>query len=148
MDLVRAVLEELELSLSEEKTSLTSVEQGFDFLGFRIRRGYVTVRPKSIERFKDRVRWLTRRQQGRNVDQVLQDLNPVLRGWAQYFGVADVTKQFLLLDSWVRMRIRSFKTKRRCRNDNIRLPNKRLAKWGLLSLNATRPKAWLSSTGV
>ena len=148
MGLIRAVLEELELELNEEKTSLTSDTQGFEFLGFLIRRGHVIARPKSIQRFKDRVRWLTRRQQGRNVDQVLQELNPLLRGWACYFGVADVTKQFLLLDSWVRMRIRAFKTKRRCRNDNIRLPNKRLAKWGLLSLNASRPDPWLSSTGV
>ena len=145
MSLVRQVLKELQLSLNEEKTSLTSATQGFEFLGFLVRRGHVIVRPKAIERFKDRVRWLTRRQQGRNVEQVLQRLNPVLRGWACYFGVADVTKQFLLLDSWVRMRIRSFKTKRRCRNDNIRLPNKRLAKWGLLSLNTVRPKPWLSS---
>jgi group II intron reverse transcriptase/maturase len=148
MGLIRAVLEELELELNEEKTSLTSDTQGFEFLGFLIRHGHVIARPKSIQRFKDRVRWLTRRQQGRNVDQVLQELNPLLRGWACYFGVADVTKQFLLLDSWVRMRIRAFKTKRRCRNDNIRLPNKRLAKWGLLSLNASRPDPWLSSTGV
>ena len=61
MNLVRAVLEELELSFSEEKTSLTSDEQGFDFLGFPIRRGYVTVRPKSIERFKDEYLALIRR---------------------------------------------------------------------------------------
>lgn len=147
-DLVRSVLETLQLELNEEKTSLTSSTQGFEFLGFLIRRGHVIVRPKAIQRFKDRVRWLTRRQQGRNVDQVIQDLNPVLKGWANYFGVVDVTAQFLLLDSWVRMRIRAFKTKRRCRRDNARLPNKRLAKWGLLSLNASRPDPWLSSAGV
>jgi hypothetical protein len=39
----------------------------------------------------------------------------------------------------VRMRIRSFKTKRRCHNDNWRLPNKRLERWGLLSLQQCRP---------
>lgn len=148
MEFVRTVLGKLQLELSEEKTSLTNATQGFEFLGFRIRRSHVTVRPRALERFRDRVRTITRRQQGRNVKQVLQNLNPVLRGWANYFGPADVTKQFLGLDSWVRMRVRSFKTKKRCRFDNKRIPNKRLAKWGLLSLNASRPERCLSFTDV
>jgi group II intron reverse transcriptase/maturase len=146
--LVREVLTELKLSLNEEKTSLTSTFQGFDFLGFQIRRGHLTVRPQSIERFKDKVRRLTRRQQGRNVDMVLQDLNPVLRGYARYFGVAEVTWLFQALDSWTRMRIRSFKVKRRRRTDNRRLPNKRLVRWGLLSLEATRNERRISFANV
>lgn len=146
--LVREVLTELKLSLNEEKTSLTSTFQGFDFLGFQIRRGHLTIRPQSIERFKDKVRRLTRRQQGRNVEMVLQDLNPVLRGYARYFGVAEVTWLFQSLDSWTRMRIRSFRVKRRRRTDNRRLPNKRLARWGLLSLEETRNERRISFANV
>jgi group II intron reverse transcriptase/maturase len=142
--LIKEVLAELRLSLHETKTRLTNFREGFEFLGFRFRSIRLGIRPKAIERFKDKVRLLTRRQQGRNLDAILEDLNPVLRGFANYFGVADVQATLERLDSWVRMRIRSFKSKRRCRNDNWRLPNQRLAKWGLLSLNQCRPRLRLS----
>ncbi len=79
---------------------------------------------------------------------VIQDLNPVLRGYARYFGVAEVTWMFRAMDSWTRMRIRSFKAKRRSQTDNQRIPNKRLAKWGLLSLESTRNEKRISFAGV
>ena len=141
---IQEVLERLGLKLHPEKTSLTDFRMGFEFLGFRFRSNHLGIRPKSIERFKDKVRKMTRRQQGRNVDAVLADLNPVLRGWARYVGVAEATAKLDKLDQWVRMRIRAFRTKRKCHNDNWRLPNKRLAKWGLLSLLECRPKLRLS----
>lgn len=141
---IKQVLEELKLSLNEDKTSLTDFREGFEFLGFRLRSYRLGIRPSSIERFKDKVRRVTRRQQGRNVDAVIADLNPILRGYGRYFGVAEVAAQFAKMDTWTRMRIRSFKTKRRCRNDNWRIPNRRLAKWNLLSLQECRSKTRLS----
>ena len=86
----------------------------------------------------------TRRQQGRNVEAVIADVNAVLRGWSGYFGVAEVSHVFNKLDGWIRMRIRAFRFKRRCRNDNWRLRNKRLTNWGLLSLQQCRPSYRLS----
>lgn len=148
LDFLREFLESMKLELNEEKTSLRNFREGFDFLGFRVQNYRLRVRPQSVQRFRDKVRTLTRRQQGRNVDAVLRDLNPLLRGWASYFGVAEVAGQFKTLDKWVRMRIRSFKLKRRCTNDNWRLPSKRLAKWGLLSLYASRPKRRISYVGA
>jgi group II intron reverse transcriptase/maturase len=142
--LVKEVLEKLKLSLHETKTRLTDFRDGFEFLGFRFRRYRLGVRIKTLERFKDKVRLLTRRQQGRNVEAVLAELAPVLRGFARYFGIAEVTSLFLHLDAWIRMRIRAFKTKRRCRNNNWRIRNRRLVKWGLLSLQECRPKRRLS----
>jgi RNA-directed DNA polymerase len=141
---VREILADLKLELNEEKTSISGIWAGFEFLGFRIAKDRITMTDRAIERFKDKVRRLTRRQQGRNVEQVLHRLNPVLRGVASYYGVAEVAKQFQALERWIRMRIRSFKTKKRRRTDNRRLPNKRLAKWGLLSLPACRPRRRLS----
>jgi group II intron reverse transcriptase/maturase len=136
---VAEVLGTLKLSLHETKTRLTDFGEGFEFLGFRFRRNHLVVRAKSLDRFKDRIRSLTRRQQGRNVVAVIADVNAVLRGWSGYFGVAEVSDSFTKLDSWVRMRIRSFRFQRRCLNDNWRLRNQRLAKWGLLSLLQCRP---------
>lgn len=144
LEVVKEVLGTLKLSLHETKTRLTDFEQGFEFLGFAFRHFRIGIREASIERFKDRVRSLTRRQQGRNVDAVLADLNPVLRGWAGYFGVAQVSMTLRLLDSWIRMRMRSFKYKRRCYHDNWRLPSKRLKRWGLLSLQECRPRLRLA----
>ena len=141
---VKEVLEGLKLSLNETKTRLTDFENGFDFLGFRFQHFQLGIRPKAIDNFKDKVRKLTRRQLGRNVEAVLADLNPVLRGWAGYFGVSQVSKVMTVLDGWIRMRVRSFRYKRKCHHDNWRLPNKRLEKWGLLSLHQCRPALRLS----
>lgn len=133
------VVAQLQLSLHETKTRLTDFKAGFEFLGFCFRGEHIGIRPKSIERFKDKVRSATRRQQGRNVEAVLADLNPVLRGFAQYFGRAEVACVFHRLDQWVRMRIRAFKTQRKRYTDNHRLPIRMLATWGLLSLRQCRP---------
>lgn len=144
LSFVKEVLEKLELSLHETKTRLTDFREGFVFLGFRFRAHRVGVATRAIEKFRDRVRLLTRRQQGRNVEAVLQRLNPVIRGWAGYFGVAEVAKLFHRLDQWMRMRMRAFRSKRKSRNDNKRLPNAKLAKWGMLSLQQCRPAIRLS----
>lgn len=141
---VKEVLRTLKLSLHETKTRLTDCERGFEFLGFHFRHYRLGIRRVSIERFKDRVRSVTRRWQGRNVDAVLADLNAVLRGWANYFGVAQVSLVLRTLDSWIRMRVRGFKYKRRCYHDNWRLPSKRLERWGLLSLQHCRPRLRIS----
>jgi group II intron reverse transcriptase/maturase len=144
LELIKEVLGTLKLSLSESKTKLSDFDAGFEFLGFAFRHFRLGIRESSLNRFKDRVRTLTCRQQGRNVEAVTQDLNPVLRGWAAYFGVAQVSQTFRHLDSWIRSRMRSFKLKRRCKHDNWRLPNKRLIRWGLLSLAQCRPRLRLS----
>lgn len=144
LTVVKEVLGTLKLSLHETKTRLTDCDAGFEFLGFHFRHYRLGIRESSLERFKDRVRALTRRWQGRNVEAVLADLNPVLRGWAGYFGVAEVSLTFRLLDSWIRMRMRGFKYKRRCYHDNWRLPSIRLKRWGLLSLQECRPQLRLS----
>ncbi len=137
---IKEVLEGLKLSLHETKTRLTDFRAGFEFLGFHLRRYRLGVRQKSVDTFRDRVRTLTRRQQGINVEAVLKKLNPVLRGWARYFGNAEVKALFTHLDEWVRMRVRSFRRKRRCRHDSHRIPNQKLARWGLLSLLQCRPE--------
>jgi group II intron reverse transcriptase/maturase len=135
----KEVLAELKLSLHETKTRVTDFAQGFEFLGFRFRGYHLGVRPKSVEKLMDRIRKATRRQHGRNVGAVIHDLNPILRGWARYFGVGEVHALFERLDQWIRMRLRSFREKRRTRTANGRILNRKLAKWGLLSLHSCRP---------
>ncbi|MBI2837246.1 MAG: hypothetical protein HYX75_02965, partial [Acidobacteria bacterium] len=132
----------------ETKTRLSDFRDGFEFLGFHFHGHCHGIRAKSLDRFKDEIRLLTRREQGRNVDAVIANVNAVVRGWSRYFGVAQVNRSFPRIDCWIRMRIRAFRFKRRCRNDNWRLRSRRLANWGLLSLQECRPKLRISYTGV
>jgi hypothetical protein len=126
---------ELGLSLSPNKTKVTSFLKGFDFLGFRVSKRRISIRVKSIEKLKARVRLLTARSH--NLDgEVFRELNRVLIGFAHYFAApfASVADQFRLLDHWIRARIRSMKFKGNSRGYNCRWPNKLIARLGLVSL--------------
>ena len=80
------------------------------------------MRAKSVEKFKTKIRELTRRCH--NLDQkVVEKVNAVVRGTANYFATAfsSCDKLFGVLDKWLRMRIRSMKFKRKRTTDNWRL---------------------------
>jgi RNA-directed DNA polymerase len=140
-DLVQQHLTRLGLSLSAEKTKMTTFRQGFAFLGFDIATWTMTMRPKSVEKFKDKIRELTPRKQ--NLDaQTVTKINQVVRGTANYFGTAfsRCRDLFRTLDRWIRMRIRCMKFKRKRTSDNWRLRLKHLLRRGVLSLaNARAP---------
>lgn len=113
LEVVREILtKDLLLELNEEKTGIVSFREGFDFLGFRLHRRFKKPRAKSIDSFKDKVRYLTRRQQPRKVDQVIELLNPVIRGWGNYYRKGNWKELAGELDAWIRMRLRSFIRKR------------------------------------
>lgn len=97
---------ELKLVVNKEKTHLTSVNEGVAYLGFIIKTRYVSIHPKKIKSFKDRIRQLTPRNHGINVEEMVKRLNPVLRGWANYFRVANCKKLFAQLMEWIRRRLR------------------------------------------
>jgi RNA-directed DNA polymerase len=121
--LVQRVLEgELGLKLSPEKTRTTTYGKGYDFLGFRLSSRSRRMRDKSEQKFKARVRELTERH--RNLDcRVIGELNQVIRGTAIYFatGFSTCRWRFQKLDSWIRMRLRAMKLKRKNYNDNQKL---------------------------
>ncbi len=123
LTLVKRVLDgELGLSLSPEKTKITTYGKGYDFLGFHLSPRSRRMREKSELKFKAKVRELTERHQ--NLDStVIMKLNQVIRGTANYFATAFSTCRwrFQKLDSWIRMRIRAMKLKRKNYNDNQKL---------------------------
>ena len=126
---------ELGLTLSPNKTKVTSFLKGFDFLGFRVSKRRISIREKSIEKLKARVRLLTIRSHNLCAD-VFRELNRVFIGYAHYFAAsfASVADQFRLLDHWIRARIRSMKFKGISRGYNRRWSNKLIARLGLVSL--------------
>jgi group II intron reverse transcriptase/maturase len=139
-DLVQQRLTSLGLTLSAEKTKKTKFREGFAFLGFAISSWCVTMRPKSVEKFKTKIRELTPRHHNLEARVIVQ-LNRVIRGTANYFATtfSSCGDLFRSLDRWIRMRIRCMKFKRKSRADNGRLRLRTLAGWGLLSLSDLRP---------
>ncbi|MEV6318970.1 group II intron reverse transcriptase/maturase [Streptomyces sp. NPDC051776] len=92
---ISGVLQPLGLRLSEAKTQVVHMSDGFDFLGFRIqwrrKRGtdqwhvYTFIADRPIRQLKDKIRALTNRTSQQNPRDVLIRLNQIMRGWANYF---------------------------------------------------------------
>lgn len=134
---VQAALGDLGLSLSPEKTRITTFRKGYAFLGFVLSRRSRRMRPKSVKKFKDQVRAFTRRKH--NFDRsVIAKLNPLIRGTGHYFGTSWSTnrERFDQLDSWVRMRLRAMKYQRKSRHDNRKLRIKSFVRLGWLTLES------------
>jgi RNA-directed DNA polymerase len=134
---VTRTLTELGLSLSPEKTRITTYGKGYSFLGFVMSSRSRRMRPKSQRKFEDKIRELTTRS--RNLEaQVIVKLNRVIRGTAHYFAPAWSTSRwtFRELDSWIRRRLRCMKFKRFSYHDNRRWRLKQFARLGLLSLES------------
>jgi RNA-directed DNA polymerase len=104
---VRVLEEDLKLTVNRGKTHRTSVRQGVAFLGFVIYSKYVAIHPKRIKRFKNRVRELTPRNHGKNVKQQVAELNRFLRGWINYFQIANCRNHLADLMGWIRRRLRT-----------------------------------------
>jgi len=139
-DLVQRHLTSLGLTLSAEKTKTTKFREGFAFLGFAISSWGIGMRPKSVEKFKTKIRELTPRHH--NLDaRVIEKLNRVIRGTANYFATtfSKVGDCFRGLDRWIRMRLRCMKYKRKSRADNGRIRLERFRRLGLLFLSDLRP---------
>jgi RNA-directed DNA polymerase len=121
--LVQHVLEtDLGLKLSPEKTKITTYGKGYDFLGFTLSSRSRRMREKSVQKFKAKVRELTVRKT--NLDaKAIGKLNAVIRGTANYFATSFATGRwrFQKLDSWIRMRLRAMKLKRKDYRDNHKL---------------------------
>jgi hypothetical protein len=148
------ILNELGVQLHPQKTRIVHVRQGFEFLGYKIKRGkqlrlppgkirsgaqpgelYAIPREKSVRRFMDQVRALTRRRVPLRTSELIGELNPVLRGWGHHYKRAHVRKLFHRLDGWIVRRIRSHRF-RQWRNGGWRqLPETKLyGEYGLVNL--------------
>lgn len=97
----------LRLRVNEQKSRIVHSRDGVSYLGVTIESRYTRIRSDKVQQFKDKVRRITRRNSPVNLEQVIKDLNPVLRGFANYFRVAHCGKQFQELARWVRRRLRA-----------------------------------------
>lgn len=138
MRTVRAMMGRCNLELAEEKTRVTDWRGGFVFLGYHFKKYRNASRwpsIKAVKAFKEKIRHLTRRMQPRNVVMLVPKLNAVIRGWGNYFRHGNCKSRFLDLDSWLRMRLRSFIEKRkRSTLVNRVFPNAYFEQMGLVRL--------------
>lgn len=145
LELVREWTTENGLQLHPGKTHIADTEgEGFEFLGYHLRRDHRWPRRKSLRKFKDTVRMKTRRTSGQSLSSIIEDLNRTLRGWYEYFKHSHHWV-FGSLDGWIRMRLRSILRRRARRTgrgrglDHQRYPNAYFREAGLFSLK----DAWL-----
>ncbi len=143
LETVRVWVQDNGLSLHPDKTHVGDCRvagEGFEFLGYRFEAGRRWVRRKSLQAFRDRIREQTRRTAGKGIDQIIEKLNPMLRGWFEYFKHAYPTT-FPSMDGWTRRRLRAILRKQekrpgmgRCLADHKRWPNAYFAGLGLFTL--------------
>jgi RNA-directed DNA polymerase len=138
------------LQLHPDKTHVGDcriVGQGFEFLGYRFEAGRRRVRDKSLKALKTKIRSKTRRTEGQSLKQIVAGLNPMLRGWFNYFKHAQ-RGIFCKLDGFIRRRLRALLRKQekrpgagRCLDDQRRWPNAYFAAVGLFTLKEARKLA-------
>src|SRR6204780_1388450 len=116
------ITQKLKLKVNEAKSAVARPQErkflGFSFTaGPNIRRA---IAPKSLERFKQRIREITRRAKGASMKTIMEELAPYMRGWRGYFGFCQTPEVLVALTRWVRLRLRAalwrqWKTPRRRR---------------------------------
>lgn len=135
--LKRYLEKKLRLKVNEAKSRVDR-PWNCKFLGYSMtmqRRPRLQAAVQSVERFKVKVRQLFRQGRGRNLNRfIMGDLNPLLRGWANYYRKATTSKVFEDLDRWIRRKLRCLIWRRWAR---VRTRARQLIKLGF-----TEQKAW------
>lgn len=99
----------LKLKVNKEKSAAAAVCTR-KFLGYRILQdGNPSIAPQSLERFKQKVIAKTKRRKGQSFANFIVQLNPLIRGWGQYFRLTKSPKKMRDLDGWIRRRLRAIR---------------------------------------
>jgi len=105
----RYITRKLKLRVNRKKSAVGRPLER-KFLGFRFvnREGWKrSIAPESVDRFKRRVRKITRRSRGVSLEVMVRELARYLIGWRSYFGYCETRSVLSKLDSWIRRRLRS-----------------------------------------
>jgi RNA-directed DNA polymerase len=133
---VSAFLEKkLRLRVNRQKSAVAPVWER-KFLGHRLLPGgHLGIAPQSLERAKERVRQITRRNRGVSFSEVIGELNRFLTGWVAYFRYAECKSHLERMDEWIRHKLRCLRLKM-CKH------TKPIADW-LRSLGVPERRAWI-----
>lgn len=101
----------LRLRVNQAKSKVAYIEE-CKFLGHRLLAGgKLGIAPKSLERARDRIREITRRNRGISLRQMISEVNSFLTGWITYFRYAACRSHLTALDSWLRRKLRCVRLK-------------------------------------
>ena len=127
----------LRLRVNREKSAVAPVSER-KFLGYRLLAdGTLTIAPKSVERAKERIRQITRRNRGVSFERVIGELNSFTTGWVTYFRHAKAQTPLSDLDSWLRRKLRCLRLKQRKRAASIAI--------FLQSLGVPKNRSWTTA---
>lgn len=116
---VTFVEKRLRLRVNRDKSAVAHVSER-KFLGHRLLAGgRMGIAPKSLERAKDQIRQITRRNRGVSLREMIGELNSFLAGWVTYFRYAECRSHLEPLDRWVRRKLRCVRLKQRKRCKSI-----------------------------
>ena len=126
-----AILNSLGLTLHPEKTRIVHITLGFEFLGYKLKKGrglklpesklskkpnaqgmYAVPKEQSVKRFKQQIRLKTKRKVPLTLKEIINEINPIIRGWGTYYRKAHVRKLFSRLKGWIVHRLWSHQLKR------------------------------------
>ncbi len=105
----RFITQKLKLKVNEAKSAVARPQER-KFLGFSFTSGPEVKRaiaPKALDRFKQRIREITRRAKGVSMKTTMEELAPYMRGWRSYFGFCETPEVLIYLTRWVRLRLRA-----------------------------------------
>ena len=103
------ITQKLKLKVNEAKSAVARPQER-KFLGFSFTAGPEVKRiiaPKALDRFKQRIREITRRAKGVSMETTIEELAPYMRGWRSYFGFCETPEVLICLTRWVRLRLRA-----------------------------------------
>ena len=164
----RKILESLGLAIHPDKTRITHINEGFEFLGYKLKRGkglklarnkikkkmhssniYAFPKEESIKRFKATIKERTKRRIPVTTKEIIDRINPVIRGWGIYYRKAHVRKLFNKLQRWIVRRIWSHRY-RRWRNYGWKYYNERrlYSEFKLVSLLTLIPDLRLKTVSI
>ena len=120
--ITRFITYQLKLRVNESKSAVARPQER-KFLGFSFTAGPEVKRviaPKALDRFKRRIREITRRAKGVSTQKTIKELASYMRGWRSYFGFCETPEVLVYLTRWIRLRLRAalwrqWKTPRRRR---------------------------------
>ena len=103
------ITHKIKLKVNEAKSAVARPQER-KFLGFSFTAGPEVKRviaPKALDRFKQRIREITRRAKGVSMETTMEELVPYMRGWRSYFGFCETPAVLIGLTRWVRLRLRA-----------------------------------------
>lgn len=120
MDLIKRILDLLKLELNMDKSRITDVAEGFDFLGIHYQRRYSSLQKKevikmypsrrSMEKFREKVKEIAKltKTHAKTMDDLISELNALIRGYTNYFNHTNATLQYKSLYHFVEWKVSKF----------------------------------------